>query len=212
MKTIRTLTALIFSIAILFSPQAYAEDEKIILAMGDSLMAGYNLPPNTGFPHQLEAWLQERGNNVRVINAGVSGDTSSAALARLEWTLSGAPGGKPDLFIVEFGGNDMLRGIEPSVTRSNMDAILKIATERDIKVLLAGMLAAPNLGSNYRTDFDAIFPEMADKYDVAFYPFFLNGVAGDQSLNLDDGIHPNVEGVAIMVDNMGPMIEDLIDE
>ncbi len=195
----------------LFFGTALAEEEKVVLAMGDSLMAGYNLPPNKGFPHQLEAWLQEQGLNVRVINAGVSGDTTSAALARLEWTLAGAPNGKPDLFIVEFGGNDMLRGIDPALTRRNLDAILKLATERDINVLFTGMLAAPNMGPDYREEFDSLYPELAEKYDVNFYPFFLEGVAGIRDLNPGDGIHPNVEGISVMVKNMGPVIEDLLE-
>ena len=195
-----------------FSFASLAEEEKVVLAMGDSLMAGYNLPPNQGFPHQLEDWLQEQGLNIRVINAGVSGDTTTAALERLEWTLAGAPNGKPDLFIVEFGGNDMLRGIDPSLTKRNLDAILKLATERNIKVLFTGMLAAPNMGPDYRADFDAIYPELAEKYNVNFYPFFLEGVAGQPGLNLGDGIHPNVKGVGVMVENLGPVIEGLLND
>ena len=171
MILLRKFLTLVLAIGGLFMSPAWAEDQKVILAMGDSLMAGYNLPPNRGFPHQLEDWLQDQGRNVRVINAGVSGDTSTAALERMEWTLAGAPNGKPDLLIIEFGGNDMLRGIEPALTRRNLDAILKLATERDIKVLFAGMLAAPNMGPDYRADFDAIFPELAEKYAVNFYPF-----------------------------------------
>ncbi len=206
----------ILSLAVLLSglslAPAMAQDQKVIVAMGDSLMAGYNLPPNRGFPNQLESWLQEQGLNIRVINAGVSGDTTSGGLARLEWTLAGAPGGKPDLFIVEFGGNDMLRGIEPALTRRNLDAILKLATERDIRVFFTGMMAAPNMGAEYQREFDAIYPELAKKYEVHFYPFFLEGVAGIQDLNLSDGIHPNVKGVGVMVENMGPVIEGLLDD
>ncbi len=205
-----------FSLLVLFWGLSFggavADDHKVVLAMGDSLMAGYNLPPNKGFPHQLEKWLQARGENVRVINAGVSGDTTSAALERLEWTLAGAPGGKPDLFIVEFGGNDMLRGIDPALTRRNLDTILKLATSRDIRVLFTGMLAAPNMGSEYQKEFDSIYPDLAKKYDVEFYPFFLEGVAGNQDLNLDDGIHPNEMGVGVMVENLGPVIEDILDD
>ncbi|MEE8295385.1 MAG: arylesterase [Sphingomonadales bacterium] len=208
---LKFLTA-IFLTSTLLMTVALAEEEKVVLAMGDSLMAGYNLPPNQGFPHQLEDWLQEQGLNIRVINAGVSGDTTTAALERLEWTLAGAPNGKPDLFIVEFGGNDMLRGIDPSLTRRNLDAILKLATERNIKVLFTGMLAAPNMGPDYRADFDAIYPELAEKYNVNFYPFFLEGVAGQPGLNLGDGIHPNVKGVGVMVENLGPVIEGLLND
>lgn len=212
MKLILRFVTALFLAGAFFTGSALAEEEKVVLAMGDSLMAGYNLPPNRGFPHQLEDWLKDQGQNVRVINAGVSGDTSTAALERLEWTLAGAPNSKPDLFIIEFGGNDMLRGIDPALTRKNLDAILKLATERNIKVLFTGMLAAPNMGSDYRAEFDGLYPELAEKYDVNFYPFFLEGVAGIRDLNLGDGIHPNVEGVGVMVENMGPMIEDLLDD
>ncbi len=201
---------LVFLLAGIFINPTLAAGEKVILAMGDSLMAGYNLPPNKGFPNQLEDWLVARGRNVRVINAGVSGDTSTAALARLEWTLGGAPGGRPDLFIIEIGANDMLRGIDPAVTRKNIDSILELATERDIPVFFAGMLAAPNMGPDYQQAFDSIYPDLAEKYHVDFYPFFLDGVAGNPDLNLSDGIHPNTEGVAVIVDKMGPVIEELI--
>jgi len=212
MKFLRQILPLALFLSGVFLKPVMAEDEKVILAMGDSLMAGYNLPPNQGFPSQLEDWLNENGQNVRVINAGVSGDTSTAGLERLEWTLAGAPNGKPDLFIVEFGGNDMLRGIDPAITRQSMDGILKFVTEREIPVLLAGMMAAPNLGQDYKSEFDSIFPDLAAKYNVTFYPFFLAGVAGNENLNLSDGIHPNVEGVGVMVRNMGPVIETLINE
>lgn len=211
MKLILKILTLVIFLGGLFFGSARAEEEKVVLAMGDSLMAGYNLPPNRGFPHQLEDWFLEQGLNIRVINAGVSGDTSTAALERLEWTLAGAPNGKPDLLIVEFGGNDMLRGIDPALTRRNLDAILKLATERGIKVLFTGMLAAPNMGPDYRSEFDSIYPDLAEKYDVNFYPFFLEGVAGRADLNLGDGIHPNVRGVGVMVANMGPVIENLLE-
>ncbi len=210
MKSMMKILTLFLFLGGLFFSSAWAEEEKVVLAMGDSLMAGYNLPPNRGFPHQLEDWLLEQGLNIRVINAGVSGDTSTAALERLEWTLAGAPNSKPDLLIVEFGGNDMLRGIDPALTRRNLDAILRIATGRGIKVLFTGMLAAPNMGPDYRADFDAIYPDLAEKYGVNFYPFFLEGVAGRAELNLGDGIHPNVRGVGVMVANIGPVIEDLL--
>ena len=209
MKLSRSISFAGLAFLLFFSSIANAE-EKVILAMGDSLMAGYNLPPNASFPAQLEAWLKAEGADVRVLNSGVSGDTTASGRSRLDWALASAPGGRPDLFIVEFGGNDMLRGIDPRVTRANMDAILKQLSDKDIKVLVMGMQAPPNMGSEYESEFNAIFPELAEKYDFDLYPFYLEGVAAIPSLNLEDGIHPNENGIEIMVENSGPMILDMI--
>ena len=211
MKNLRFISIALFAFLLIFAKAADAE-EKVILAMGDSLMAGYNLPPNASFPAQLETWLREQGADVRVLNSGVSGDTTASGRSRLDWSLASVPGGKPDLFILEFGGNDMLRGIDPTVTRANMDAILKHLSDKDIKVLVMGMQAPPNMGSEYEREFNAIFPELAEKYDVELYPFYLEGVAAIPSLNLEDGIHPNENGIEIMVENSGPMILELIDD
>jgi len=175
-------------------------------------MAGYNLPPNASFPAQLETWLREQGADVRVLNSGVSGDTTASGRSRLDWSLASVPGGKPDLFILEFGGNDMLRGIDPRVTRANMDAILEKLNGLDIRVLVMGMQAPPNMGAEYSREFNAIFPELAEKYGTEHYPFYLEGVAAIPSLNLEDGLHPNKQGIEIMVENSGPMILDLIGE
>lgn len=210
----RILTKFVLLLGLAFALAGYSQNgpggEKTILAMGDSLMAGYNLPPGVSFPSRLEAWLTERGVAVEVINAGVSADTSSGGLARLEWTLAGLPGGKPDLVILEFGANDMLRGIDPAVTRRNLDAMLKTLSGRGIETLVMGMKAAPNLGPRYAEDFNAIFPELAEKYDVALYPFFLEGVAADPELNLDDGVHPNEKGLEVMVERAGPKVLELL--
>ncbi|WP_374762926.1 arylesterase [Yunchengibacter salinarum] len=181
-----------------------------VLALGDSLTAGYGLAPGKGFTDQLQRWLAERmARPVRVINAGVSGDTSSGGYSRLDWAL-GSVEGKPDLVIVELGANDGLRGVDPRVTRRKLDAILQDLTARDIPVLLAGMRAPPNLGPDYAAAFDPLFKALAEKHDVAFYPFFLEGVAADPDLNQDDGIHPTAKGVAVIVDNIGPHVLDAL--
>lgn len=184
-------------------------EARLIVALGDSLTAGYNLPPGESFPAQLEAALRARGLNVSVANAGVSGDTSSGGRARLDWALSSVAG-KPDLVIVEFGGNDVLRGIEPSITRANIDAILEDLGERDIPVLLAGMQAPPNMGRDYAEEFNALYPALAQKHDVPFYPFFLDGVVFDPDLKLGDGIHPNGRGVGVMVERILPSVLDAL--
>jgi len=178
-----------------------------ILAFGDSLTAGYGLPAGDGFTDQLEVWLNNNSNTpVKVINGGVSGDTSTGGRSRLDWGLSPIKGGKPDLVILELGANDALRGVAPEVTRENIDAMVKVLSERKIPVLIAGMLATPSWGAEYRQAFDDIFPDAAKKYSVPLYPFFLEGVAADMALNQSDGLHPNKEGVAIIVEKMGPHI------
>lgn len=212
MKHLRTLLFLLFAFFLVLTAPATEAEEKIILAMGDSLMAGYNLPPGSSFPAQLEVWLRQNGAEVRVLNSGVSGDTSASGLARLDWSLAGAPGAMPDLIILEFGANDMLRGIDPKVTRENLDAILAALSEKGIPVLVMGMQAPPNMGAEYGAEFNAIFPELAEKYSDALYPFYLEGVATIPDLNLGDGIHPNAAGIAIMVENAGPMILELIQD
>ena len=169
----RILLALSF---LSFAAGAQAAD-KLVVAFGDSLMAGYQLPPGDGFVPQLEAALRKGGKAVRVHPAGVSGDTSAQGRARLNWVL-GAIKQKPDLVIVEFGANDMLRGLSPAQAEANIDAILAELKKRRIGVLLAGMIAAPNLGPDYGKRFNTIFPKLARKYGVPLYPFFLDGVAG----------------------------------
>lgn len=181
-----------------------------IVAFGDSLTAGFGVDPDASFPAQLQAFLESRGLAVEVKNAGVSGDTTSGARSRLGWVLATLPPDEPDLIIVELGGNDALRGIDPALTRENMEGILAALQARGTPVLLAGMLAPPNLGDEYGREFNGIFPELADAYGVAFYPFFLDGVAAEPELNQPDGIHPNRAGVAVIVDRIGPLVAQLL--
>ncbi len=186
---------------------APAKAETIrIVGFGDSLMAGFELPPEDAFPAKLQLALTQLGHDVKIDNAGVSGDTASAGLARLDWAV---PDGTQGV-ILELGANDALRGIDPSVTEKALDEILTKLGQRDIQVLLAGMRAPPNMGADYTKAFDGIFPRLAQKHDVVFYPFFLDGVAADPSLNLADGIHPNAQGVDEIVERILPSVETLI--
>lgn len=189
------------------SAEVRAGDGKTILALGDSLTAGYGMAQSDAFPVQLQAALRRAGlSDVVVINGGVSGDTSAGGRARLDWLLA-----EPlDLVIVELGANDGLRGLDPAETRRNLDAILANLTKRDIMVLLSGMLAPPNLGEDYGLAFNSIYPQLARKYEVALDPFFLQGVATVEALNQADGIHPNAQGVAIIVNRLVPPIVKLL--
>lgn len=180
-------------------------DAKLVLAFGDSLYAGYNLDQDKGLAPVLEQALNRRGMTVRVVNAGVSGDTTAAGLARLAFTLDGLPR-KPDLMLVGLGGNDMLRGLSPKETRANLGAILSEAKRRGIKVLLTGMLASPNMGPDYAAAFDPIYPDLAKRYDATLYPFMLDGVIGKRALQLPDGIHPNDRGVTVIVGKLAPVV------
>jgi acyl-CoA thioesterase I len=175
--------------------------ELLVLALGDSLTAGYELPQTDSFPAQLQASLRQQGLRVRVHNAGVSGDTTTGGRKRMGWVIA-ALGAKPDLVILSLGANDALRGLDPKTTRANLDAMLADLKKRGIPVLLAGMLAPPNLGRAYATEFDRIFPDLAKTHSVPLYPFFLDGVAANPKLNLSDGIHPNKQGVAVIVARM----------
>lgn len=179
-----------------------------IVVLGDSLSAGYNLPREAAFTSQLEAALKAKGYDVSVPNTGVSGETSSGGLSRLDWTL----GDKPALVIVELGANDGLRGIDPTLTRDNLDKIVAKLRERNVSVVLAGMLAPRNLGSEYGKVFDAIYPDLSKKYGVPLYPFFLKDVALNPRLNLDDGVHPTAEGVGIIVKNILPLVTAALDK
>lgn len=192
-------------LAVLFAVPASAIPLKIV-ALGDSLTAGYGLAPADGFAEKLEKALKSRGHDVEIINAGVSGDTTSGGLARLDWAL----GSDTDAVIIELGANDMLRGLPVQNIRDNLDAILRQVQARGLPVVLAGMRAAPNLGVEYGKAFDAIFPELAEKYGALFYPFFLEGVAGSAALNQADGIHPQAAGVDIIVRGILPVVEMLI--
>jgi len=186
---------------------AYAENNIRIMAFGDSLTAGFGLAPTDSFPSQLQHALEAKGLPARVLNAGVSGDTTSGGLARLDWALSD----RPDMVIVALGANDALRGIDPAITRANLAAILERLRERKLPVLLAGAYAPPNLGREYEASFNGIFPDLAKEYDVPLYPFFLEGVVTDPSLNQGDGVHPNTEGVAIIVERITPYVVRLIE-
>ena len=190
----------------LAGPAAGADRPVRIVALGDSLTAGLGLPANAAFPARLEQALNAKGMAVEITNAGVSGDTASAGLARLNWSV---PEGT-DAVIVELGANDTLRGTDPKVTREALEGIVGRLRERRIEVLLAGMRAAPNLGPDYGRDFDAIYPDLATRNDLLFYPFFLDGVATDAKLNQRDGLHPTAAGVDAIVARILPKAEELV--
>ena len=183
-----------------------AERTVKIVALGDSLMAGYQLPAQDAFPVQLERALRAKGLAVDVANAGVSGDTSSGGLSRLDWSV---PDGT-DAVILELGANDMLRAVDPKVTREALTEIVRRLKERRIEVLLCGMQAARNLGADYARAFDPIYPDLAAANGLVFYPFFLDGVVGDARLNQSDGLHPTAAGVARIVAGILPKVEELI--
>jgi acyl-CoA thioesterase-1 len=187
-------------------PVARAEPPVQVVALGDSLTAGLGLPDADGFVPRLQAALTAKGLAATVQNAGVSGDTAADGLARLDWSV---PEGTQAV-IVELGANDMLRGKTPDMTRRVLDHILRRLTDRHIAILLCGMRAAPNLGADYGTAFNSIYPDLAAKYGVLLYPFFLDGAAGDRSLTQPDGLHPNAKGVAVIVERILPKVEELI--
>jgi acyl-CoA thioesterase-1 len=205
---IQRAVAGIFGLAVLVAAAVApaAEHPLRIVALGDSLTAGYGLPAQDSFPARLSAALKAKGHAAEIENAGVSGDTASAGLARLDWAV---PEGT-DAVIVEFGANDMLRGIDPKVTEAALDALLTRLRQRGIAVLLAGMRAAPNLGAEYGRAFETVFANLAAKHDVVFYPFFLDGVAAQAKLMLRDGVHPNAEGVDAIVTGILPKAEELV--
>ena len=186
---------------------ADAADRPVkIVALGDSLTAGYGLSRQDAFPAQLEKALKAKGIAVEIENAGVSGDTASGGLSRVDWSV----GDGIDAVIVELGGNDMLRGVDHKVTRAALAAIIERLQARGIEVLLAGVRAAPNMGEDYVRGFDAIYPDLASKYGVVYHPFFLEGVAAQAKFALQDGIHPNAAGVSQIVSSIMPKVEELI--
>ncbi|WP_417692076.1 arylesterase [Roseibium sp.] len=195
----------LFAGLLLMTVSSWAEPLKLVV-FGDSLTAGYQLAPEDAFPVQLEKALQAKGLDVSVTNASVSGDTTSGGLARLDWSV----GEDVDAVIVELGANDMLRGLPPETTRKNLSEIVSRLKAKGVEVLVAGMLAQRNLGDGFAADFDGIFQDIATQNDAVYYPFFLEGVALDPALNLADGMHPNGEGVSVIVDNMIPVIETLL--
>lgn len=203
-KTIKLFATSVLIIAMKI--QLALAADYTILAFGDSLTAGYGLAQEQGFTHQLEQELRQQGHNITVVNGGVSGDTTSGGLSRLKWVLSNVKSGKPDLVILELGANDALRGITPDITRANMEKILSILEKAGIKTLVAGMIAPPNMGIDYGISFNRIFPELAKTYNDDLYPFFLEGVAANPELNQADAMHPNSQGVAVVVKNIIPYV------
>ncbi|WP_313194815.1 arylesterase [Shinella zoogloeoides] len=191
--------------ALLSTGIARAEPLKLV-GFGDSLMAGYQLPAADAFPVKLEAALRAKGHEVEVANAGVSGDTTSGGLARLDWSI---PDGTQGV-ILELGANDALRGIAPEETEKNLDAMLTRLKERGIAVLLAGMLAPPNMGADYAGRFDGIYRRLSEKHGVPLYPFFLDGVVTRANLQIEDGMHPNPAGVDVMVQSILPTVETFL--
>ena len=203
----RKLRSLVFAVAALFSTLGAATAEPYrIVGFGDSLMAGYGLDAGRSFPEKLAVALKAAGHDVVIENAGVSGDTSSGGLSRLDWSV---PDGTR-LVILELGANDMLRGISPDITEKNLDKMIGRLKARNIAVLLAGMRAAPNLGADYQAAFDPIFEHLAKKHGVPLYPFFLDGVAADRTLLLEDGMHPNTAGIDVIVARILPEVEAAI--
>jgi acyl-CoA thioesterase-1 len=208
--------ALVLALGLVLAQSASAQQTRTlplsIVAFGDSLTQGYGLIEDEGFVPQLRAWLDANGQSVRVVNAGVSGDTTAGGLSRVEWTLT------PDIhgMILALGGNDVLRGLDPAVSRANVEGILKAAQAADVPVLLVGMQAPGNYGPEFKSAFEAIWPELAQQYGALYFESFFKGL-GDGDLSAvqayfqDDGIHPNAEGVGLIVDAMGPAVLDLIE-
>ena len=200
--------AAVFALLLLLGSTAAAAESVRLLILGDSITAGYGLPLADAIPAKLEAALKARGLNVSVIASGVSGDTTAGGKARVGWAMAD----KPDAAIVALGGNDGLRGIAPSETEANLDAIVTRLQEKGVAVMIAGMLAPPNLGREYGDDFRAVFPRVAKRHGVMLYPFLLDGVAAKPDLNQEDGIHPNAKGVEVIVRRLVPAVERLLKE
>ena len=204
-----SLCAIMLAVAIQLAAITGASAGPVMLvAFGDSLTAGLGLAPEAAFPARLEAALRERGHDVEILNAGVSGDTTAGGLARVDWSV----GPEADGVIVELGANDALRGITPAKTRANLDRLISRLSEKPVAVLLTGMLAPRNLGDDYARQFDRIFPDLAQAHATIFYPFFLEGVVTESKLNLEDGIHPNAAGVEVIVARILPFAEQLLDQ
>ena len=207
-----TTIALLFGLSVAAASPAAAQEASAdtvqIVGFGDSLMAGYQLAQSDGFTAQLQSALQNAGYKASVANAGVSGDTTSGGLARLDWSVPD----ETQLVILELGANDALRGISPELSEKNLDQMLARLKERGIPVLLAGMIAPPNMGADYAAGFNPIYQTLADKYQIKLYPFFLDGVAADKKLLLDDGMHPTPQGVKVMVANILAAVKAMLDQ
>ena len=200
-------------IVLILSASAAAAEPVTVVALGDSLTAGYGLPDGEGFVPQLQAWLSEKGEDAQVVNAGVSGDTTAGGLARLDWSLTP----DTDALIVALGGNDLLRGLDPTITRANLDGILAKAQAQNLPVLLIGLPGPSNYGAKWKTEFDAIFPDLSHKYGTLMQPNFLAGLGGTKLEEMRpfmqaDGIHPSAAGVERIVAYLGPSVQALIDE
>jgi acyl-CoA thioesterase I len=204
-RTFVNRAAFLAVITLLLAPLS-AHATTRILALGDSLTAGFGVAPQEAFPVRLAARLQADGYDVDVANGGVSGDTTSGGLARLDWALRD----HPDIVLLELGANDALRGLDPKLAQANLDAMLKHITNAKIKVLLIGMRSPGNWGADYQKAFGAIYPTLAQKYSVPLYPFFLDGVALDTTLNQQDMLHPNAAGVDVIVSRIAPYVERLL--
>jgi len=204
---LKDFLAFFFGLAMTIALSAAARAESVsLVGFGDSLMAGYQLAPEDAFPARLEKALKDKGVDVTIANAGVSGDTTSGGLARIDWSV---PDGTKGV-ILELGANDALRGIPPEDTGKNLEAMIIRLKERRIAVLLVGMLAPPNLGSDYAERFNAIYSELAREHNLLFYPFFLDGVVTRANLQLEDGMHPNGEGIGVMVERFLPTAEQFV--
>ncbi|GAD55654.1 arylesterase [Limimaricola cinnabarinus] len=209
------LLPLLFAAAALAAPVAAQTEEVVIAALGDSLTAGYGLPQGEGLVPQLQEWLDAEGAQIRLINAGVSGDTSAGGLARTDWTLTP----EVDAMIVALGGNDFLRGLAPEALRDNLDGILDKADAAGVEALLVGIAAGPNYGADYAQAFDGAYETLAETHDVPLYPDFFSALQDGQGVDAarraylqSDGIHPNAEGVAVIVEALGPWVLDLAEE
>lgn len=206
LSILRRIGAALLALLVAAGPVAAADLRPRLLLLGDSLVAGYGLPTKEAFPAKLQAALEARGLDIDVVDSGISGDTSAGGLARLDLVLAEPP----RAVLLELGANDGLRGLKPSATEMNLDAIINRLRSQRIKVLLAGMYAPPNLGRDYGQAFNAVYPRLAKVHSIPLYPFFLDGVAGVPELNQPDGIHPNAKGVDVIVERILPYVLKLL--
>lgn len=208
-RNLLQLAALPILATLMSAPPAYSQaDACKIAVLGDSLTAAYGLSVNEGFPARLQEALRSKGKDCTVIDAGVSGDTSAGGLTRVDWVL----GDRPTHLIIELGANDALRALPVNQLENNLDTIITKAKDAGVSVLLAGMLAPPNLGNAYGQAFAKVYQDLSKRHDVPLYPFFLDGVAGDRTLNLDDGIHPTAAGIDIIVERITPLVVNWLDK